>query len=354
MKNIWQQLSKKKPFFVLAPMAGVTDSTFRQMVAGIGGPDLMFTEFVSTEMVTRLIFDSQTSDIGEFSDVGRLGLLRPQKIPPILKFSKKEKPIIAQFFGCKPEQFEKCAKLALRLGFDGIDLNMGCPDSKVLKQGSGSELMKNPKLASEIVRVVKKVVGDKIPVSAKVRLGYDKKDTETWVADILEEGVDAITIHGRTAKQGYLGEADWDEIGKITKEIKKKFPNIVVVGNGDVKSGEQACLFQQRYGVDGVMIGREVLKNPWVFNGRTSESPRISIRIGPNVKERLNLCLEHTKLFEKHYGSGVSVGAMKKYYKAYLSGLEGAATFRRELMEVKSFDEAKRILMTKRKISNIQ
>jgi len=304
-------------------MAGVTDSPFRQMIAEIGkfsstkrsegGPDLFFTEFVSTEHIARV-----------------------DKTPLILKYSKKEKPIIAQFFGCKPEQFRECAKLALKLGFDGIDINLGCPDRKVLKQGAGSELIKNPKLAVEIIRAVKKVVGKKIPVSVKTRIGYDRKDFNHILA-IAKEGVDAITIHGRTIKQGYSGSADWEAIGEITKEIKKINPNITVIGNGDVKSLEQGKLLAKQYGVDGVMIGREILHNPWVFCRGTACR-------APTVQERFKLCLKHTELFEKFYGKEANIGAMKKYYKAYLSGFEQAGLVRKELMEVKNIGEAKKIL----------
>ena len=212
MKNFWQKLAKKKkPFFALAPMAGVTDSPFRRMVAKIGKPDLFFTEFVSTEMIYRRgavsAPDSKTQ-----------GGVTP---PLQLRFSEKERPIIAQFFGCKPEQFQVCAQLAVKLKFDGIDINMGCPDKKVQKQGSGSELIKNPKLMREIIRTVREVVGDKMPISVKTRIGYSKKDlSHIW--EIINEDIDAITIHGRTAKQGYSGEADWEVIGEIAKTINQK------------------------------------------------------------------------------------------------------------------------------------
>jgi nifR3 family TIM-barrel protein len=312
MTNIWQKLTKKKePFFILAPMAGVTDSPFRRMIVKIGKPDLFFTEFVSTEHIVRV-----------------------NKIPDVLRIDKSERPIIAQFFGCKPEQFRVAAKLALKLKFDGIDINMGCPDRKVQKQGSGSELIKNPKLMREIIRVVREVVGDKVPVSIKVRLGYEKKDIRDWILDILEEGIDAVTIHGRTAKQGYTGEADWEAIGEIAKEIKKRFPNIIVIGNGDVKSIEMGKQLAKKYGVDGVMIGREALHNPWVFSGKKD--------VG--LKIRSKLALEHTQIFEKFYGPRNSFGAMKKYYKAYFSGVSGELFPKKELMDSKSAKEAKKIL----------
>lgn len=316
MINIWKKLAKKKkPFFILAPMAGVTDSPFRQMVCKIGKPDIMFTEFVSTEHIARV-----------------------DKTPLVLKYSKKESPVMAQFFGCKLEQFEKCAKLALELGFDGIDINMGCPDRKVQKQGSGSELIKNPELAIKIIREIKKIVGDKIPVSIKTRIGYSKKD-DSHILAIAKEGVAAVTIHGRTAKQGYSGEADWEEIGRLSGLIKKINPETVVIGNGDVKNLEQGRELAKKYGVDGVMIGRQILHDPWVFGGKS-----------PTVKKRLKMCLDHTLLYKKFYkvkdekGYKADVGVMKKYYKAYLAGVPKDLVCKKELMEARTFTEAEKTL----------
>jgi len=317
MKNIWKKLAKKKkPFFILAPMAGVTDSIFRRMILKLGKPDLFFTEFVSTEHIVRV-----------------------DKTPNILKYSKKERPLIVQFFGSRQEQFEICARLALKLGFDGIDINMGCPDVKVQKQGAGSELIRNPQLAREIICAVKKGCGGKIPISIKTRLGYRQKDIENWIFDILSEDVSAITIHGRMAKQGYLGAADWDEIGKIAQKIRKRFPDITIVGNGDVKNIEHGKELAERHGVDGIMIGREVMHNPWIFSNKN-----------PTLKEKLKTALMHTKMFSKVHEDDHSFSAIKKYYKAYISGFSGATKFRYELMQSKNAREAIKII--KRLIKN--
>jgi len=360
--NIWQKLARnKKPFFCLAPMAGVTDFAFREILAEIGGPDLFFTEFVSTEMVARNFFEVGSSDPTPTKKFRK-------DLPPILNFSEKQHPIIAQFFGCKPEQFRICASLAVKLGFDGIDINLGCPDRKVLKQGAGSELIKNPKLVEKIIRATIEGCGGKIPVSIKTRLGYDKKNIQEYLEilkNIAAEGnISAITIHGRTVKQGYSGKADWGEIGKFAKELKKAYigqtygnyrrSDLCVIGNGDIKSIEQGKKLAEKYGLDGVMIGRQILRNPWVFN--KSESLQIKDRMNPNINERVRVALKHTKLFEKFYrvGSGnptltSNIGAMKKYYKAYLSGIPADLVSKKELMECKSVGEAKRLLM-----SNIQ
>uniref|UniRef100_A0A7C4R9Z2 tRNA-dihydrouridine synthase n=1 Tax=candidate division CPR3 bacterium TaxID=2268181 RepID=A0A7C4R9Z2_UNCC3 len=335
--NIWKKFAKtKKPFFILAPMAGVTDSPFRQMILKLGRPDLVFTEFVSTEMIWR---NTPTSKAGVNPDLGGRG---KKEIPLVLKYSKKERPLIVQFFGCKVDQFETCARLAIKLGFDGIDINVGCPDKKVLKQGSGSELIKNPELVIEIIRKVKEMVEGKIPVSVKTRIGYSEKNLD-HILVIAKEGVDAITIHGRTAKQGYSGLSDWDTIGEVAKKIKKVNPSIIVVGNGDIKDIRSGALLCAKYGVDGVMIGRRILSNPWVFGEKD-----------PGIEERLKAALKHTLLYKKHYLSTslkasikeASIGAMKKYYKAYLSGFSEASNIRKPLMEVKSFEEAERLLLS--------
>lgn len=314
LKNIWTKLSKH--FVALAPMAGVTDFPFREILCEIGKPDLFFTEFVSTEHVVR----------------------HPGTVPLILKFSKKQKPIIAQFFGCKPAQFEYCAAFALKLGFNGIDINMGCPDRKVQKQGAGSELIRNPELAREIIRATIRGCEGKIPVSIKTRLGYDEKDIARYLESlkdiVKEEDISAITIHGRTVKQGYLGEADWDMIGKFAKEFKKSNKNIVVIGNGDIKSIEQGKILAEKYGVDGIMIGREALHNPWIFSGKENI----------NLKTRIRVALKHTRIFEKHYNDEKSFSLMKKYYKSYFSGIAGDLFTKKELMECKNIDEAKIIL----------
>jgi len=324
MKNFWTKLPKH--FIALAPMAGVTDFPFREILCEIGKPDLFFTEFVSTEMIYRR---------GAVSAPDKKGGMTP---PLQLHFSKKEKPIIAQFFGCKPEQFRICAQLAVKLGFDGIDINMGCPDRKVQKQGAGSELIRNPELVRKIIQATIEGCGEKIPVSLKTRLGYDKKDIPRYLEilkDIIaEKKITAITIHGRTVRQGYSGEADWEMIGKFAKEFKKISKNTVVIGNGDVKNVEQEKNLAEKYGVDGVMIGRQVLKNPWVFSGKEDVS----------LKERIKIALKHTELFEKFHGREANIGAMKKYYKGYFAGIAGDSFPKKRLMESKDVGEVKIIL----------
>jgi len=351
MQNIWQKLAEnKKPFSVLAPMAGVTDFVFREMIADITerdatkhskvGPDLFFTEFISTEMIVR-------------SGLMQIGTrISADKLPNIFHFSEKQKPIIIQFFGSKPEQFEYCARLIVEMNgrsslrYDGIDINMGCPDKKVQKQGAGSELINNPELAIEIIQAVKKVCGDQIPISVKTRVGYREINFD-HIKKIAEEGVAAITIHGRTAFQGYAGKANWTAIGQAADVIKKINKDVIVIGNGDIKDIDTGNFLCQQFGLDGFMIGRQVLKSPFAFK----------LESDLNIEERLELCLKHTELFHQFYSNGVTVkdddfssnnrvsfGAMKKYYKAYLGGFRGASEFRKELMNAKDFEEGLGVL----------
>jgi nifR3 family TIM-barrel protein len=302
--NFWKKL--KKPVMALAPMSGVTDEPFRLMLLKLGRPDVFWTEFVSAD--------------GLFSK-GREYCLE------LLKFSPKERPIVAQLFGGNPEYFEKAAKVAAELGFDGIDINMGCPDSDIEKRGGGAALIKNPALAKEIIRVTKKGAG-KIPVSVKTRIGYDKKEIAKWIPALLEENIIALTVHFRTRNEMYREKAHWELAEKVVKLRDKYAPETLILGNGDVESLEQARKLVKETGLDGIMIGRGVLKNPWFFSERS-----------PTVKERLSAVLEHAKIFD-----GENFDAIKKYFHAYVKNFVGAKELREQLMKVKNAPEAKKII----------
>jgi len=325
MENFWEKLNKdKKPFFCLAPMADVTDAAFRQIVAKYGkftlpdgsqegGPDVIFTEMVACDGLCS---------------VGR------EKLLELLKFSEMERPIIAQLFGSKPENFYQSAQLVKELGFDGIDINMGCPQKNILKQGAGANLINHPDLAREIIRATKRGAGD-LPVSVKTRIGFNKDEIETWLPVLLEEKPVAITIHGRTKKEMSKVPAHWDVI-KRGVEISKG-SGVVIVGNGDVQDiadGEQKA---KESGVDGIMIGRAVLGKPWLFKSVGILSPRL--------EKRIEVLVEHIKLFEKTYGKrDRSFNLMKKHIGAYLTGFEGAKELRIKLMKVDSGEEVIKIL----------
>ena len=323
MKNFWKKLSQeKKPFFCLAPMADVTDSAFRQIIAKWGAPDVFFTELVSCDGLCS---------------IGRSRLMKD------LEFTEIERPIVAQFFGSKPENFYESAKLAVKLGFNGIDINMGCPQKKILKQGAGAELIKNPGLAREIIRATKDGAGA-LPVSVKTRIGFNKNEIEKWLPILIEEKPVAITIHGRTKKEMSKVLAHWDIIKKGVEIAKGS--GVLIIGNGDIQNLEDGKKKAKESGVNGVMIGRAIFGNPWLFNLETKF---------PSKNERLETLLEHIKLFEKLYGEteenqkifgrrAKSFALMKKHIKSYVTGFDGAKELRMKLMGVNNEEEIKKIL----------
>jgi len=297
MTNFWTKLSK--PFTVLAPMEGVTDFAFREIVATVlPKPDVMFTEFTNIDALTS---EGYKKTIERF------------------KFSKNQKPIVAQIWGTKPENFYESAKIVQKLGFDGIDINMGCPDRAVTKIGAGAALINNFELVKEIIVATKKGVG-KLPISIKTRTGYKTVVTEKWISFLLEQKIDAITVHARTAKQMSESLADWDEIGKVVKLKNSISPNTIVIGNGDIESMEQVNEVYEKYKVDGVMIGRGIFKNPWVF------------------QDNIKVLLKHLELNKNDYEP------MKKFFKMYINNFKGASVLRQKLMETKNITEAKKVI----------
>ena len=287
----------------MAPMADVTDSAFRQVVLSCGKPDVFYTEFVSAD--------------GLCSEKGS------PKLMPHLVFKKNERPIVAQFFGANPENFYKCAQLAVELGFDGIDINMGCPSGKIVKHDSGAGLIRTPELAKEIIRETKRGAGN-LPVSVKTRIGYNKIVTEEWVLHLIEAKPAAIIIHGRTSKEMSKVPNHWDEIGKAAALCRKA--GIPVIGNGDIASYSEGLEKSKQFGLDGVMVGRAIFSNPWFFN--PSIDPAIK-----TLAEKIELLKKHIRLFTKLWGTNKNFDTMKKFFKIYISGWEGAKELRAKLMK---------------------
>lgn len=312
MKNFWKKL--KKPISALAPMANVTDYAFRQIITKYGKPDVFWTEFVSAD-----------------------GLTHPQaqkKLLIDLKYSKNEHPIVAQIFGSKPENIKKAATLCFELGFDGIDINMGCPDRSIEKQNSGAAMIKNPKLAREIIRAAKEGGGG-LPISVKTRIGYNRNEIETWIPELLKEDLAAMTVHLRTRKEMSNVPAHWDlmkRIVKIRDEINK---STLILGNGDVVDLEDAKQKAKETGCDGVMLGRAIFGNPWLFN---------KTKISPSTKQKLKVLVEHTKIFEKKLGKHKNFVVMKKHFKAYVNGFDGAKELRVKLMETENAKQVEKIV----------
>ncbi|MDP3724929.1 MAG: tRNA-dihydrouridine synthase [Nanoarchaeota archaeon] len=302
----------KKPIIAMAPMANVTDAAFRRMFAKYGKPDVFWTEFVSTEALC--------------SEKGRESALLD------LIYSKDERPIVAQIFGSKPNLFYKSAEMIKQLGFDGVDLNMGCPDRNVEKQGAGAALIKNPGLAEEIIEATKEGAGG-LPVSIKTRIGYNKDITEEWTAHLLESDPAAITFHARTRKEMSDVPAHWDAIARAVKARDAAKKSTLILGNGDVRSVREAARKSEETGCDGVMIGRGMFGNPWCFKGVKREEK--------TLEERLRAMCEHARYFEELFREKKNFAVMKKHFKAYASDFDGAKELREELMETESADEVR-------------
>jgi nifR3 family TIM-barrel protein len=321
--GFWKKL--KKPFFAIAPMLDVTDVAFREMFAKHGAPDVFWTEFVSCDGLCSK---------------GRERLLSH------LLYTKKQRPIVAQFFGATPENFYKSALLARELGFDGIDINMGCPDRAVERQGGGAALIKDPKRVQDIIQETKRGAG-KIPVSVKTRLGYAKDTMEEWLPYLFEMEPAAITLHARTRKEMSKVPAHWDRITDAVSlrdgYFSRKRSKLLIIGNGDVETVADASRKAKESGADGVMIGRGIFGNPWFFNRHTKN---ISIR------QRLSAMVEHAFLFEKYFGNSNddrstairNFDIMKKHFKAYASGFDGAKELRVRLMTARSAEDVRLVL----------
>jgi nifR3 family TIM-barrel protein len=318
VKGFWKDLPR--PGFVLAPMAEVTDAAFRRIIAEYGKPDVMWTEFVSCDGLCSL--------------EGRKALLID------FLYTERERPIVAQVFGATPENFYTTALLVKELGFDGIDINMGCPDKNVAgKQGAGAALIQDPELAQKIISETKRGAGD-LPVSVKTRLGYNKNVIDTWLKNILETGPAAITIHARTKKEMSKVPAHWEEIVKavhIRDAWDSSADKPLIIGNGDVQDVTEAHRKVTETGCDGVMIGRGIFGNPWLFN-KTRDYKTIPIQ------EKLRVMVEHTQLFEDLLSSYKNFSIMKKHFKAYVNGFDGAKELRAKLMETNNASEVKKIV----------
>lgn len=305
-QGFWKNL--KKPLLVLAPLANVTDCAFRSIIAKYGKPDVMWTEFVSCDGL---------------QSPGRDNILID------LKFTPAEHPMVAQIFGSKPDNFYKTALLVNELGFDGIDINMGCPDKNVEKQCAGAAMMKDPKLAAECIAATMRGAG-KLPVSVKTRVGFNKVELESWLPALLETQPAAITVHARTRKEMSKVPARWDHVAEavqIRDRLQTGAEKTLILGNGDVTTIEDALKKVAQTNCDGVMIGRGIFGNPWLFKNRTGEPYQ------PSLPEKLRVMVEHTKLFEKLLTDYKSFNIMKKHYKAYVIGFDGAKELRVELME---------------------
>lgn len=343
--SFWQQLPR--PIIAVAPMADVTDAAFRRLIAKYsahqradgttGGPDVMWTEFVAADGLVRATEEGK------------------QKLMADLIYSEEERPIVAQLFTSNEAHMEYAARLCLELGFDGVDINMGCPDRSIERQGCGSAMIKTPDVAAAIVAAAKRGAKSDdggIPVSVKTRLGYYTDEVETWIPAILATNPAALTVHARTRKEMSKVPARWERVARVVEIRDALGVDTRILGNGDVLTLEDAHHKITATGADGAMIGRALFGNPWFFH----PTKRLPIRLTAlptsgvdresiiahdttdtafeyvTIKERLEVLVEHSYLFVEllpHKNFAV----MKKHYKAYVNGWHGAADLRHTLME---------------------
>lgn len=359
--NFWEKL--ERPIIALSPMDGVTDAPYRFITAKYGKPDVHFTEFANVEGLARNAF----CILDDFL------------------YSEIERPVVAQIYGSETESFYKIAIIVCELGFDGIDLNMGCPVRKIASRGCGAGLIRNPSLAKKIIRSVKKGIRDWVdgksvedlglkqkmvrkvrgmnlertgrekvlerkilPVSIKTRLGYDKVVIEDWIKYLLEEEPDCISIHGRTLKQMYSGQADWEAIARAV-EVVHQTPSLVL-GNGDITTHRDMVEKIYASGVDGVLLGRGTMGNPWIFQSK--EKVRDSVRRGRSWEEgepqidpvtRFSVLMEHARYFEEIKGKH-RFACMRKHFGWYCKGMPKAAELRNRMCRTNDSEEVEGIL----------
>jgi len=340
MKSFWEKLPR--PFFALAPLADVTDPAFRALVAKYGKPDVIWTEFISADGLYHLLEKVRERPRDAAArrvkpSAGEAVTLSARRLPrkltfsenPLmrdLQFTKAERPIVMQAFSGKPKMIAYAARLAEELGFDGLDINMGCPDKAIEKQGAGAGLMRNPKLALELVVAAK--AATTLPISVKTRVGYHYEILDEWVPLLLSTKPAALTIHLRTRREMSAAPADWGLMKRAVALRDKCGSNTLLIGNGDVKDLGDARAKAKESGADGVMMGRAIFGNPWLFTGRTNIS----------TKEKLEVLVELAYAFEK-LSPPKSFVILKKHIKAFVMGFEGAVELRAKMMKAENAKE---------------
>jgi tRNA-dihydrouridine synthase B len=343
--SFWHQLAK--PIIGLSPMDGVTDQPFRHIQKKYGRPAVIYTEFTSVEGVChgadRLLVDFLYDEI--------------------------QRPVIAQIYGTTPDSFRQTAILLCELGFDGIDINMGCPAKNVAHSGAGAALIRTPELARQIIQATKRGIDQwqqgagqadcpqitpeiwvevqrrkallpaeyqtkrHIPVSVKTRIGFDQPSVTDWIPTLLSEEVEAIALHGRTLKQRYTGQADWEEIGKAATLAHQT--GTLLLGNGDIKNLDEAYEKVSTYGVDGVLIGRAAWGDPLVFQ------PEPKDQVSP-----FKIAVEHTKVYEQTFQGDEKYHflPMRKHLGWYVRDIPNASQIRIDLFKASSSQEVEQVL----------
>lgn len=318
MNNFWQQL--EKPFFILAPMEAVTDVVFRHVVEKAGRPDVYFSEFTNATGWTHA---------GDKAIGGRL-----------VK-TDDERPIVAQLWGADPESMTKMAKHCKELGYDGIDINMGCPDASAVKSGGGAGMIRTPDLAYEMISAART---SGLPVSVKTRLGYSRTDEwREWLGGLLAQNLPVLTIHLRTKKEMSKVPAHYELIPEIVALKNQISPETLLVINGDIRDRSHGMELFRQYGVDGVMIGRGIFADPFCF----SEQPPVDDK-SDKKQILINLLHFHLDQYDKYsHLTKRPYDTLKRFYKIYIRDFDGAAEMRDKLMHTKSTDDVRAILREK-------
>lgn len=305
-----------KPFFVLAPMDDVTDTVFRRIVSETAAPDLYFTEFVNVD--------------------GLQSPGRPRLLPK-LRFTSEEQPLVGQIWGKIPENYYKTTKDLIEMGYSGVDINMGCPDKAVVKNGCCSALINDRELAGRIIAKTKEAAGDHFPVSVKTRVGFTTIDL-SWIEFLLSQKLNMLTVHVRTTKEMSKVPAHWELFEEIVAMRDRISPSTLIVGNGDIMNRSQGLDLAQKYKLDGIMIGRGIFHDPYAF---AETSPWESM---PRA-EKIALYQKHVALFARTWTNNERrVPTLNKFCKVYIQGFDGAKELRERLMDARTTDELLRTL----------
>src|SRR5579859_4584453 len=313
MKNFWNELNK--PIFILAPMEDVTDTVLRQVIARCGKPAVFFTEFTNVE--------------GMFSKGARHVVHR-------LQYTAIERPLVAQIWGSHPENFLKATRMLIDMGFDGVDLNMGCPAQGPVSRGVCSGLINDRPRAREIIDATKEGAAGLIPVSVKTRLGFRAIDFE-WIQFVLEQQPATLTVHLRTVSEMSKVPAHWDKLKTVVEMRDAMGSETLIIGNGDIKSLDEARQRVVEAGADGAMIGRGIFDNPYLFSDTVTLSDK-------TPEEKLHLLLEHMQLWQDTWGNTKHFPILRKFFKVYANGFPGAQELRMQLMETQNPEETERIV----------
>lgn len=319
LNNFWEKLSQ--PFFVLAPMEDVTDTVFRELVLS-----------VSDRALLKVLYTEFTSVDGLCYPRGREAVIHRLQVNPSEKELLKsgDTKLVAQIWGTDPEKFYRASQfISENYNFDGIDINMGCPVAKIVKQGGCSALIGQNELVSEIIHAT--MEGSQLPISVKTRTGIKEHITEKWVAHLAGTGISALVLHARTQRMMSEKSAEWDQVKVAAAVCSRLNPDLKIIGNGDVKNSAHGLELMTANDADGAMVGRGIFADPWFFSSEKKDR---------TIVEKLDLLRSHIISFSSTWGNTKNYSLLKRFFKIYINGFEGAAVFRARFMESHNAAEA--------------